>query len=137
MRIRIMSDGDESALTELQSWLADTPGTSDLPVEPVTGDGPTMSVLEAIDIVLGQLTDTAAFALAYATWRSTRNGGSGTDPATDTAPETGGPTAGDGARTLTHGATTVDIGHLAPDELAALLHRLNGGDQQEQDGPAA
>ncbi|MFD7963059.1 hypothetical protein ACFV5J_19875 [Streptomyces zaomyceticus] len=131
MRIRIMSDGDEAALTELQTWLADTPGTADLPVDPVTGDGTTMSVLEAVDIVLGQFTDIGAFALAYATWRSTRNTG------IDTASGTGGPAEGDGARTLTHGATTVDIGHLTPDELSALLHRLNGGDQQEQDGPGA
>ncbi|MBQ1088210.1 hypothetical protein [Streptomyces sp. B93] len=108
MRIRLLAEGDERALTDLRAWLGRDPGTAGVPVETVTGDGPTMSVLEALDIVLGNATSIANFAVAYATWRSTR---------------TGAPTP-PGARTLVHGDTTVDIGHLSPEELADLLRRL-------------
>ncbi|MBC7268362.1 MAG: hypothetical protein H5T76_06505 [Streptomyces sp.] len=108
MRIRLLAEGDERALTDLRAWLGRDPGTAAVPVETVTGDGPTMSVLEALDIVLGNATSIANFAVAYATWRSTR-------PSTPTPP---------GARTLVHGDSTVDIGHLSPEELADLLRRL-------------
>ncbi|MFI8521359.1 hypothetical protein ACIGEZ_26585 [Streptomyces sp. NPDC085481] len=112
MRIRITSGGDEYALTDLRSWLAQDPGTAALPVEPVAGVGPTMSALEAIDIVLGHATDIAAFAVAYATWRSARN------------------QTEDGAGELVYGDTTTDISHLSPEQLADLLGRLNGGDPE-------
>ncbi|MGI5400135.1 effector-associated constant component EACC1 [Streptomyces sp. CA-135486] len=117
MRIRIIGEGDEYALTDLRSWLDRDPGTAGLSVESVAGDGPTMGVLEALDIILGNGTDLANFAVAYATWRATRANGAG------------GGGAGDGGRTLTHGGSTVDISHLSPEELADLLRRLDGGDQ--------
>ncbi|MFD0314980.1 effector-associated constant component EACC1 [Streptomyces flavalbus] len=108
MRIRLLAEGDERALTELRAWLGRDPGTAGVPVETVTGDGPTMNVLEALDVILGNATNLANFAVAYATWRSTR-------PAALAPP---------GARTLVHGDTTVDIGDLTPEELADLLRRL-------------
>ncbi|MFB7244477.1 hypothetical protein CW362_35095 [Streptomyces populi] len=114
MRIQVLAESDERTLADLQSWLGRDPGTAGLPVEPVTGDGPTtMGVLEALDVVLGNATSIANFAVAYATWRTTRP--------TGTAP---------GARTLAHGASTVDIGHLSAEELAELLRRL----QEDEDG---
>ncbi|MFG2645812.1 hypothetical protein ACGFYP_33125 [Streptomyces sp. NPDC048370] len=116
MQIRITSEGDAYALTELQSWLARDPGTAALKVRPVTGQGPTMNVFEALDIIFGHATDLAAFAVAYATWRTTK--------ANDRSPA--GEATG-GARTLTHEGTTLDIGHLSPQELADLLRRLNEG----------
>jgi hypothetical protein len=119
MRIRITGEDDEFALTELQSWLSQDPGTAGLSVKPVTGPGPTMGALEALDIILGNGTDLANFALAYATWRATKRRG------------TGGAEEGNGARVLTRGNTTVDIGHLSPDELADLLHRLDDGDAHD------
>ncbi|MET9235675.1 hypothetical protein ABZW58_14970 [Streptomyces cellulosae] len=109
MRIRITSEGDEYTLTDLQSWLKRDPGTATVPVEPVVGTGPTMGALEALDIVLSNGTSLANFAIAYATWRSTRANG-----------------ASAGGRNLTHGDSTVDISHLSPEELADLLRRLNG-----------
>lgn len=125
MRIRIQGEGDEFALTDLREWLGQDPGTAGLTIDLVAGDGPTMGVLEAIDIVLGNGTDLANFAVAYATWRATR---------THVGPGAG----DDGGRTLTHGATTVDIGHLSPEELADLLRRLENGAQDDtSDDPAA
>ncbi|WAZ26516.1 hypothetical protein STRCI_008099 [Streptomyces cinnabarinus] len=110
MQIQVLAEGDERALTDLRSWLGRDPGTAGLPVESVTGDGPTMGVLEALDVVLGNATGIANFAVAYATWRTTRTAPAGT---------------ADGARTLVHGDSTVDIGHLSADELAELLRSLN------------
>lgn len=110
MHIQVLAEGDERALTDLRSWLRRDPGTVGLPVEPVTADGPAMGVLVALDVVLSNATGIANFAVAYATWRTTR-------------PATAG-TAG-GARTLVHGDSTIDIGHLSADELAELLRRLN------------
>lgn len=110
MHIQVLAEGDERALTDLRSWLGRDPGTAGLHVETVTGDGPTMGVLEAIDVILGNATSIANFAVAYATWRTTRPTG----------------TTGGGARTLAHGQSTVDIGHLSAEELAELLRRLNG-----------
>ncbi|WP_406839565.1 hypothetical protein ACICHK_31745 [Streptomyces sp. AHU1] len=118
MRIRVLAESDERTLADLQSWLGRDPGTAGLPVEPVTGDGPrTMGVLEALDVVLGNATGIANFAVAYATWRTTRP--------TGTAP---------GARTLTHGTSTVDIGHLSAEELAELLRRLQGDEDGTPSG---
>ncbi|MGW1463465.1 effector-associated constant component EACC1 [Streptomyces sp. NPDC002308] len=111
MRIRIQGEGDEFALTDLREWLGKDPGTTGLAVESVTGGGPTMGTLEALDIVLGHGIDLANFAVAYATWRATR-------------PRTAPGTAEDGGRTLTHGTTVVEIGHLSSAELADLLGRL-------------
>ncbi|MFF8477370.1 hypothetical protein [Streptomyces sp. NPDC015414] len=110
MRIRVQGDGDEQALTDLRKWLAGDPGAGRLTVTPVSTPGPTMSVLDALDIVLGNVTDIANFAVAYASWRLAK-----------------GPRA-TGGRTLTHGGTTVDIGHLNPEELADLLRRLENTD---------
>ncbi|MEU1461726.1 hypothetical protein ABZ467_13715 [Streptomyces sp. NPDC005727] len=111
MRIRVQGNGDEKALTDLRKWLAGDPGTGRLPVTPVSVPGPTMSVLDALDIVLGNVTDIANFAVAYASWRLAKAPGRST-----------------GGRTLTHGGTTVDIGHLNPEELADLLRRLENTD---------
>jgi hypothetical protein len=110
MHIRIAADDDEQALTDLRSWLGRDPGTRLLSVEPVSGAGPTLSVLEALDITFGHAVDVANFALAYTTWRSTRPGR----------------TAGNGARTLTYGDTTVDISHLTTKELTELIRSLDG-----------
>ncbi|MET8565650.1 hypothetical protein ABZV75_35740 [Streptomyces flaveolus] len=112
--MRVLADGDEESLVELQSWLAADPGTARLKVATVTGDGPTMGALEALDVILGGAVDIANFALAFATWRSTRHDGRR------------GPTGGDtGAHRLVHGESTVDIGHLSPEELGDLLRRLD------------
>ncbi|MFI2423827.1 hypothetical protein ACH5A7_06935 [Streptomyces sp. NPDC018955] len=116
MRVHILADGDEEALVDLRSWLADDPGTAGVPVAAVGGQGPTMGVLEALDVVLGSVMDIANFALAYATWRSVKRD----EPPRDAR---GGET---GAQRLVHGDTTVDIGHLSAEELADLLRRLNG-----------
>jgi hypothetical protein len=110
MQIRIMAEGDEHALTSLESWLQRDPGTSNLTVTPVTGEGPTMGFLEALDIVLSNTADWSNFAIAYATWRATRNN-----------------TPASGARILSHGGSSVDISHLSPEELADLLRRLDDG----------
>ncbi|MFF0386378.1 effector-associated constant component EACC1 [Streptomyces sp. NPDC004286] len=107
MHIRIVSDEDEQALTDLRSWLRRDPDTRTLAVTPVSGTGPTMNVLEALDIVLGHAVDIANFAIAYATWRSTR--------------ATGGRT---GARTLAHGGSTNDIGDLTAEQLTELIRAL-------------
>ncbi|MER6672907.1 hypothetical protein [Streptomyces sp. NPDC000983] len=108
MHIQVLAGGDERALSDLHSWLGRDPGAKGLPVRPVTGDGPTMGVLEALDVILSNATGIANFALAYATWRTTR------------------PTStGGGARTLVHGDSTIDIGHLSAEELAELLRRLH------------
>ncbi|WP_328873490.1 hypothetical protein OHT76_27300 [Streptomyces sp. NBC_00287] len=120
MHIQVLAEGDERALTDLRSWLGRDPGTAGLPVESVTGDGPTMGALEALDVILGNATSIANFAVAYATWRTTRSSGTPTD---------------DGARTLAHGDSTVDIGHLSAEELAELLRHLNG--DGDGDGTAA
>ncbi|MFF2203166.1 hypothetical protein [Streptomyces sp. NPDC058145] len=111
MRIRVQGDGDEQALTDLRKWLAGDPGAGRLSVTPVSTPGPTMSVLDALDVVLGNVTDIANFAVAYASWRLARGSGGST-----------------GGRTLTHGGTIVDIGHLNPEELADLLRRLESTD---------
>lgn len=116
MRFHILADGDEEALVDLRSWLADTPGTSGVPVATVGGHGPTMGVLEALDVVLGSAMDIANFALAYATWRSVKRD----------EPSGHGQNGGAGAQRLVHGDSTVDIGHLSAEELADLLRRLNG-----------
>ncbi|MFJ7190075.1 effector-associated constant component EACC1 [Streptomyces bacillaris] len=113
MKFRIAGDGDEEALVDLRTWLAEDPGTARLEVSVVGGQGPTMNTLEALDILLGNAIDIANFALAYVTWRSVRNDGrSGS--------------GGGGGSRLVHGGTTVDIGHLSPEELAELLRRLDG-----------
>ncbi|MET9446548.1 effector-associated constant component EACC1 [Streptomyces cinerochromogenes] len=115
MKVRILADGDEESLGDLQSWLSADPGTARLGVTEVAGDGRTMGVLEALDIILGNAADMGSFALAYASWRSVKRD------------EQSGPADGEaGARTLVHGDSTVDIGHLTPEELADLLRRLNG-----------
>ncbi|MFH9428151.1 hypothetical protein ACH4JZ_07680 [Streptomyces sp. NPDC017615] len=107
MQIRIVSDEDEQALTDLWSWLRRDPATRTLAVEPVSGTGPTMNVLEALDIVLGHTVDIANFAIAYATWRSAR------------------PAAGTGARTLAHGDSDNDIGDLTAEQLTELIRALD------------
>ncbi|MER7852341.1 hypothetical protein ABTZ98_07240 [Streptomyces bacillaris] len=112
MKFRIAGDGDEEALVDLRAWLADDPGTTRLEVSPVGDQGPTMNTLEALDILLGSAVEIANFALAYVTWRSVRNDGRV------------GSGEGGGSR-LVHGDTTVDIGHLSPQELADLLRRLD------------
>ncbi|MFG3045014.1 hypothetical protein ACGFZR_08840 [Streptomyces sp. NPDC048241] len=107
MHIRIVSDEDEQALTDLRSWLRRDPATRTLDVAPVTGTGPTMNVLEALDIALGHAVDIANFAIAYVTWRSTR-----ARPART------------GARTLAHGGSTDDIGDLTAEQLTELIRAL-------------
>ncbi|MFV5996342.1 effector-associated constant component EACC1 [Streptomyces sp. NPDC056231] len=118
MELCIMADGDEESVVDLQSWLAKDPGTARLPVTTVAGHGPTMSALEALNVVLSNTTDIANFTLAYVTWRSTR------------PPQQPGPAGSGGqpgGQRLVHGDSTVDIGHLSAEELAKLLRRLNGG----------
>ncbi|MFD9497991.1 hypothetical protein [Streptomyces sp. NPDC060035] len=121
MRIRILGEGDDFAVADLHSWLRRDPGTTDLPTEPIChdarGSARAMGTLDALDIILGHGTDLASFAIAYATWRATRKA---------TEPDR----AVGGARLLTHGSTTVDIGNLSPAELSAVLRRL------ESDGPS-
>ncbi|GAA2536550.1 MULTISPECIES: effector-associated constant component EACC1 [Streptomyces] len=110
MRVRIQGNGDHKALTDLQAWLGRDPRARRIPVTPVSEPGPTMGALDALDLVLGSAVDIANFSVAYATWRLARARGNE-----------------QGARTLTHGGTTVDIGHLTSEELADLLRRLEGG----------
>ncbi|MGW7383997.1 effector-associated constant component EACC1 [Streptomyces sp. NPDC054794] len=118
MRIQVLAESDEQALADLQSWLGRDPGTAGLRVEPVTGDGrTTMGVLEALDVVLGNVTSIANFAVAYATWRTTRPTGTA-----------------HGARTLVHSGSAVDIGHLSAEELAELLRRLDGDEDSTPSG---
>ncbi|WP_237328973.1 effector-associated constant component EACC1 [Streptomyces sp. CBMAI 2042] len=115
MKFRIAGDGDEEALVDLRTWLAEDPGTARLEVSAVGGQGPTMNTLEALDILLGNAVEIANFALAYVTWRSVRHdGGQGT-----------GADDGGGGSRLVHGDSTVDIGHFSPEELAELLRRLD------------
>lgn len=111
MRLRILADGDEESVADLGSWLANDPGTSVLSTAPVSGHGPTMGALEALDVMVGSATEIANFALAYVTWRSVRRGEQ--------------PTSAAGGQRLVHGDTTVDVGHLSVEELATLLRRLN------------
>ncbi|MFJ8657781.1 hypothetical protein [Streptomyces sp. NPDC093795] len=111
MRVRIESDGEKLALTELQGWLARDPNARRLSVTPVSTPGPTMGTLDALEIVLGSVGDIANFAVGYAGWRLARARG-GTR----------------GARTLTFGGTTVDISHLDAEQLAELLRRLEAGE---------
>lgn len=124
MRIRILGEGDDFAVADLHDWLRRDPGTTDLPAEPICqeaqGSARAMGTLDALDIILGQGTDLASFAIAYATWRATRR---------TAEPDR----AGGGARLLTHGSTTVDISNLTPAELSALLRRLesNGPGDEE------
>ncbi|GHB18719.1 hypothetical protein GCM10010306_008750 [Streptomyces umbrinus] len=109
MRIQVLAEGDEQGLADLHAWLGLNPGTAALPVKLVASDtGRTMGVLEALDVVLGNATNIANFAVAYATWRSSRP-----DPTRCAV------------RTLVHGSTTLDIGHLPSGELAQLLRNLN------------
>ncbi|MGW7456010.1 effector-associated constant component EACC1 [Streptomyces sp. NPDC054787] len=122
MKIRILADGDEEALVDLQSWLARDPGTARLPVSASAGNGPTMGVLEALDVIIGNGVEIANFAVAYATWRSVKGGEQSPDD------EAG------GGQTLVHGDSTVDIGHLSPEELAGLLRRLNDDRPTGTDG---
>ncbi|MFE9599895.1 hypothetical protein [Streptomyces hokutonensis] len=111
-----MADGDEESVVDLQSWLADDPGTARLPVTTVVGHGPTMSAFEALNILLNNATDIANFALAYVTWRSTR-------PPLQLGPADSNRQVG--GQRLTHRGTTVDIGHLSAEELAELLRSLS------------
>ncbi|MGC4916843.1 effector-associated constant component EACC1 [Streptomyces albogriseolus] len=122
MNFRILADGDEEALADLQSWLADDPSTSRTRVSAVGGHGPTMGVLEALDVVLSSATDIANFALTYATWRSVKR-----DESSGAARNGGG-----GAQRLVHGNSTVDIGHLSTEELADLLRRMNDTRPEER-----
>ncbi|MFF0075521.1 hypothetical protein [Streptomyces sp. NPDC005494] len=116
MKFRIPANGDEEALVDLQEWLAADPGTAQVQVTAVGGDsGPTMNVLEAIDVILGNAVDIANFALAYVTWRSMRRDEA---PARSDGEETGG-------QLLVHGNASVDISHLSSEELADLLRRLH------------
>ena len=112
-----MTDGDEESVVDLQSWLAEDPGTARLAVTTITGHGPTMSALEALNVVLSNTTDIANFALAYVTWRTTR-------PPQQPAPAGSG--GQQGGQRLVHGDSTVDISHLSAEELAKLLWCLNG-----------
>lgn len=115
MRFRILADGDEESLVDLQSWLATDPGTARLGVATVAGQGPTMGVLEALEIIVGSAVDIGNFALAYVAWRSVRR---------DAQPPASADSATGGLR-LVHGETTVSIGHLTPEELGDLIHRVN------------
>ncbi|MGJ3561454.1 effector-associated constant component EACC1 [Streptomyces sp. INA 01156] len=119
MRIRIQGNGDKRALTDLQAWLGRDPKARRIPVAPVSEPGPTMGALDAIDLILGSAIDIANFAVAYVTWRMARASG---------RPQ--------GARTLTHGGTTVDIGHLSADELVQLLRRLEDTASDADPSPA-
>ncbi|MEU6572800.1 hypothetical protein [Streptomyces sp. NPDC046805] len=110
MRIRIESDGHAKDLTDLQAWLRRDPDARRLPVAPVTTPGSTMGALDALDVVFSHGLDIANFAVAYASWRTAR-----------------GSTGARGARTLTHGSTTVDISHLSVAELTELLRGLENG----------
>ncbi|MFD5477402.1 effector-associated constant component EACC1 [Streptomyces hawaiiensis] len=108
MQIRVLADGDELGLADLQSWLRQDAGTARLPVAPVAPEhASTMSVLEALDIILSNTVAITNFAVAYATWREAKA-----------------QRPGSGARTLVHGASTVDISHLSAEELTELLNRL-------------
>ncbi|MEU6168699.1 effector-associated constant component EACC1 [Streptomyces tanashiensis] len=113
MRVRIESDGDKLALTELQGWLARDPKARQLSVVPVSTPGPTMGAMDALDIVLGTAGDIANFAVGYAGWRLARARGGNR-----------------GARTLVFGGATVDIGHLDPQQLAELLRGLEAGNTE-------
>ncbi|MDQ0990190.1 hypothetical protein [Streptomyces sp. V3I7] len=110
MLIRIQGDGDEQALTDLQQWLSRDPDAARLSVTPVSTPGSTMGAFDALDVAFGHALDIANFAVAYASWRGARAGQA----------------LRSGARKLTYGATTVDIGHLDPAQLADLLRRLEG-----------
>ncbi|MEU5323656.1 hypothetical protein AB0G67_43955 [Streptomyces sp. NPDC021056] len=107
MRIRIQGDGDEQALTDLQGWLSRDPQARHLSVVPVSTPGARMSALHALDIAFEHGLDIANFAVAYANWRVAKAGA-----------------AIHGARNLTYGDTTVDIGHLDHAQLADLLRSL-------------
>ncbi|MFJ2008552.1 effector-associated constant component EACC1 [Streptomyces chartreusis] len=107
MRVRIQGDGDEQGLTDLQEWLSRDPQARRLSVVSVSRPGATMSTLHALDIVFEHVLDIASFAVAYASWRVAKAGA-----------------AIHGARNLTYGGTTVDIGHLDHVQLADLLRRL-------------
>ncbi|WP_266998271.1 effector-associated constant component EACC1 [Streptomyces sp. NBC_00354] len=115
MKFRILANGDEESLVDLQSWLTDDPGTARLPIATVTGPGPTMGALEALDVVVGSAVDIANFALAYVTWRSVKR-----DEQRGSAAD-----GEHGGQRLVHGDSTVSIGHLSSEELADLLRRLN------------
>ncbi|MFJ4468864.1 hypothetical protein ACIP2X_15430 [Streptomyces sp. NPDC089424] len=116
MKIRLLGEGDEEGLIDLQSWLTRDPGTARVTVDAVPGTGPTMGVLESLDVVLGNAVEIANFALAYVTWRSVHRD----------EQEGSGSRISDG-QTLVHGDTTVEIGHLSAEELADLLRRLDAG----------
>ncbi|WP_031014439.1 effector-associated constant component EACC1 [Streptomyces sp. NRRL F-5727] len=120
MRVRVESDDDKQALTELQDWLARHPKARRLSVTPVSTPGPTMGAMDALEIILGSAGDIANFAVGYAGWRLAR-----------------GRAENRGARTLTFGGTTVDIGHLEPEQLADLLRRLEAGDTATATGDGA
>ncbi|MFF0160295.1 hypothetical protein ACFYRY_22570 [Streptomyces sp. NPDC005263] len=114
MRVRIESDGEKQALTELQGWLARDPKARRLTVTPVSTPGPTMGTLDALEVILGSTIDIANFAVGYAGWRLARGRGGSR-----------------GARTLTFWGTAVDISHLDPEQLADLLRRLEAGDADD------
>ncbi|WP_405535170.1 hypothetical protein OG787_11985 [Streptomyces sp. NBC_00075] len=110
VRISVLADGDELGLEGLTSWLRRDSGTAHLHVVRVgPEDTSTMSVLDAIDIVLSNAIAVTNFAVAYATWREAKAQRPGT-----------------GAGTLVHRGAAVDISHLSADELAVLLTRLRG-----------
>lgn len=119
VQIRVLADGDELSLASLQSWLRQDAGTATLPVAPLVPESAsTMSVLEALDVVLSNAVAITNFAVAYATWREAKA-----------------QRPGSGARTLVHGPSTVDISHLSADELAQLLNELHGeGHDNDSDG---
>ncbi|MFJ3728823.1 hypothetical protein ACIPYQ_40535 [Streptomyces sp. NPDC090045] len=110
----MLADGDELGLKSLTSWLRKDSGTAHLHVDPVGPENAsTMSVLDAVDIVLSNAIAITNFAVAYATWREAKAHRPGT-----------------GAGTLVHGGTPVDISHLSADELAVLLTRLRSGEHE-------
>ncbi|MET8655477.1 effector-associated constant component EACC1 [Streptomyces griseus] len=110
----MLADGDELGLKSLTLWLREDTGTARLEVVPVSpATSSTMSVLDAVDIVLSNGIAITNFAVAYATWRDARAHRPGT-----------------GAGTLVHGESTVDISHLSAEELAGLLTRLHGEENE-------
>ncbi|MDH2387686.1 hypothetical protein QCN29_02555 [Streptomyces sp. HNM0663] len=117
VRIRVLADGDELGLAGLTAWLRRDSRTAHLHVVQVgPEDASTMSVLEAIDIVLSNAIAVTNFAVAYATWREAKAQHPGT-----------------GAGTLVHRDAAVDIRHLSADELVVLLTQLRG---EEPEGEA-
>ncbi|MEV7109588.1 effector-associated constant component EACC1 [Streptomyces anulatus] len=63
MRVRIESDGEKSALTEIQDRLARDPRARALSVTAVSTPSPAMGALDALEIVLGSSGDIANLAV--------------------------------------------------------------------------